>query len=73
MFEYFVNYVYKKYEIVLEKLYLFKLDVRKLFLLVFKMYEEIIYIIRLNNYDVYNIRSVVFDERKKEIVLSIYK
>ena len=63
----------KKYEIALEKLHLFKPDARKPLLLASKMYEEIIPTIRSNNYDVYNIRSVVSDERKKEIVLSIYK
>lgn len=73
MFEYLANYAHKKYEIALEKLHLFKPDARKPLLLASKMYEEIIPTIRSNNYDVYNIRSVVSDERKKEIVLSIYK
>lgn len=73
MFEYLANYAHKKYEIALEKLHLFKPDARKPLLLASKMYEEIISTIRSNNYDVYNIRSVVSDERKKEIVLSIYK
>jgi len=73
MFEYLANYAHKKYETALEKLHLFKPDARKPLLLASKMYEEIIHTIRLNNYDVYNIRSVVSDERKKEIVLSIYK
>lgn len=73
MFEYLANYAHKKYEIALEKLHLFKPDARKPLLLASKMYEEIIPTIRSNNYDVYNIRSVVSDERKKEMVLSIYK
>lgn len=73
MFEYLANYAHKKYEIALEKLHLFKPDARKPLLLASKMYEEIIPTIRSNNYDVYNVRSVVSDERKKEIVLSIYK
>lgn len=73
MFEYLANYAHKKYEIALEKLHLFKPDARKPLLLASKMYEEIIPTIRSNNYDVYNIRSVVSDERKKEIVLSIYR
>ncbi|MBG0762815.1 squalene/phytoene synthase family protein [Acholeplasma laidlawii] len=73
MFEYLANYAHKKYEIALEKLHLFKPDARKPLLLASKMYEEIIHTIRLNNYDVYNIRSVVSDERKREIVSSIYK
>lgn len=73
MFEYLANYAHKKYEIALEKIHLFKPDARKPLLLASKMYEEIIPTIRSNNYDVYNIRSVVSDERKKEIVLSIYK
>nr|WIF88474.1 phytoene/squalene synthase family protein [Acholeplasma laidlawii] len=67
MFEYLANYAHKKYEIALEKLHLFKPDARKPLLLASKMYEEIISTIRSNNYDVYNIRSVVSDERKKKL------
>ncbi|WP_025724975.1 phytoene/squalene synthase family protein [Acholeplasma granularum] len=69
--EYLALYAHDKYQSAIDQIDLFKVDARKPLLLASKFYEAILDSIRMNNYQVFSIRSIVSDETKKEIIKTL--